>query len=187
MVISVVEAVPTGSKPPAADDSMCPHGWKMRLWRFSAFVDQGVTDAFFRSQKRFVYFAEAGQTHRAVIDPGRRGISVLHSICCSALRTVVSLRVCFSVYVRGETWLLSLMLQSCYMLIFCSSFSVSLNLRSKWLVHPSKHLSNSFANIRRISYRESTRSRFILENMAITPRDNTLTPQTSTNVVLCWF
>ena len=34
----------------------------MRLERFSAFVDQGVTDAFFRSQKKFGYFAEADQT-----------------------------------------------------------------------------------------------------------------------------
>ena len=66
MALIVVEAVPTSIKPPAANDNAHLHLWKMRLWCFSAFVDPGVTDAFFRNQRRFVYFAEAGQTRRAV-------------------------------------------------------------------------------------------------------------------------
>ena len=33
---------------------------------------------------------------------------MLHTICCSTLRTLASLRVCFYVCLRGETWLLSL-------------------------------------------------------------------------------
>ena len=70
------------------------HGWKMRLWRFRAFVDQGVTDAFFRSQRRFDYFAKAVQTRQAVIDPRRRAIPVHHLICCrDTLRALASLGV----------------------------------------------------------------------------------------------
>ena len=42
--------VPAGIKPLAADDSMrILHGWKMRLWCLSAFVDQCVTNALFGS------------------------------------------------------------------------------------------------------------------------------------------
>ena len=110
-----VEAVLVGIKPPAADDSMrILHGWKMRLWYLSAFVDQGVTNAFFGSlQKKFGYHTEAGHTRRAVINAGRRAIPVFYSIYCSALRTLASLHVWFYVCLRGETWLLSLMLQVC--------------------------------------------------------------------------
>ena len=62
MALLVVEAVPADIKPPAADDSMHTPWVENTTWRFSAFVDQGVTDAFSRSRRRFGYFAEAGQT-----------------------------------------------------------------------------------------------------------------------------
>ena len=53
---------------------------------------------------------EAGQTHRVVT---RRYIPVFLFICCGALRTLASRYVWFYVCLHGETWLLSLMLQSC--------------------------------------------------------------------------
>ena len=117
MVVIAVEAVPAGSRPPAVDDSMrtCT-GLKMWLWRFCAFVNQGVTNAFFGSlRKRFGYHAEAGRTGRAVLDSiiSRRAIPVHHSICCSVLRTRASLGVWFYVCLRGETWVPSFMIKAC--------------------------------------------------------------------------
>ena len=47
------------------------------------------------------------------IDSGRRVIPVIHPICCSALRALASLHFWFYVCLRGETWVLSLMLQVC--------------------------------------------------------------------------
>ena len=79
----------------------------------------GSTDAFFGSnQKRFGYHTEGGQTRWAVIDPSKRDISMLRSVCCSgAFCALASLLVCFYVCLLGETWLLSSMLQSCLALI----------------------------------------------------------------------
>ena len=70
MALIVVEAVAADIEPPAADDSMHTSTGEKCGFGASApfFIDQGVTDAFSKSQERFGYFAEAGQTWPAVID-----------------------------------------------------------------------------------------------------------------------
>ena len=105
------------SKLPAADGSIrtSTDGWNMWLWCFSTFVDLGVTDAFFRSQKRFGYFSEVGQSRAGIDPPCRRAISfMVGSICCSgALRAITSLLVSLYVCLHGETWLPSFTLKAC--------------------------------------------------------------------------
>ena len=97
MALIAVEAVPADSRPPAADDSLCTPP-RVEDAALALRVDQGVTDAFFRSQRGFGYFSEAGQTRRAVIGSRRRAISVYHSICCRvALRALASLGAWFYV------------------------------------------------------------------------------------------
>ena len=117
MVLIVIEAVPAGIKSPAADDSMRTSTGGECGFGASAPSLIRVTDAFLESQKRFGYFAKAGQTRRVVIDPGKRIIPVLRSIYCNALRALASLHVCFFVCLRGKAWLLSLKLKSCSMLL----------------------------------------------------------------------
>ena len=114
ITLSAVDAVPADSEPPAVVVVHISPG-------VGAFVDWSSIPA---SGELFGgAITKAGQTHRVVIDPGRRSIiPMLRSICCSVLRTFPSLRVWFHVCLRGETtWLLSSMLQVCSALICLSS------------------------------------------------------------------
>ena len=87
---------------------------RVRVTALGAFVDQCIIPAY-KESWRFgrVFITEADLTHRVVINPGRQYISAILVICSDAIRTLANLHVRLYVYLRGETWLLSLMLQSC--------------------------------------------------------------------------
>ena len=93
-----VEAVPAGSKPPAAGDIMYNSTGEICGFDDPAPSSTKVSPGH---QKRFSYYhAEAGQTSRAVIDPGRKAIPINHSLCCSVFRTLASLGAWFYVCLR---------------------------------------------------------------------------------------
>ena len=114
MILVVVEALPVGSKPPAAVSVRISTVERPRLWRRSAYVDQNVIPA--RESGRFSFHAETGQTYRAGLDPFcRTAIPMLRLNCSSgAPRALASLFLCWHVCLHGKTWLPSNLLEVCW-------------------------------------------------------------------------
>ena len=113
MGLIVVEAVPASSKPPAAGDSMRTSTDGRYGFGASAPSLTGASPMPFSGAERgsallskLVKFAGPSSTRQK-----RYPRASFHLL--SALRTLARLRVCFYVCLRGETWLLSLMLESC--------------------------------------------------------------------------
>ena len=111
MVLIVVEAVPAGSKAPVAV-YVCISTSERNGFGASAPLSTRASSLYWESW-RIDYFAEAGRIRWAVIDPCRSVISALRSICCSVLHALTNLHIWFYAFPRGETWLLSFMLQVC--------------------------------------------------------------------------
>ena len=114
MVFIVVEAVLASSKPPPADDGMRTSSSGRYGFGASAPLLMRAPPMYFSGAGGSAIYCRSGSNSSGRPQPGQK--SYLHtcfSICCSALRTLTSLRVSFYVYLHGETRLLSLMLQSC--------------------------------------------------------------------------
>ena len=110
MVLIVVKAVPSRSKPPAADGSMRTSSGG--IYGFGA-PAPSVTRAspmhFLGDERSSAILPKLVK----FVGPSWTQAEEEVSICYSALRTLASFCVCFYVCLRGEMWLLKLMLQSC--------------------------------------------------------------------------
>ena len=124
MVLIAVEAVPAGSKPPAAVSVRIFTGERHS---FDAAAPLSTRESSLQQQDRVRglvggVITEAGETYRVEIDLGRRAISTHHSIYRSVLRTLVSPGVWSYLCLYGETWLPSFLLQTCKTLCCRSHF-----------------------------------------------------------------
>ena len=112
MSLIIVEVVSTSSKPPATGDSM--RTFTGGRYGFGA-------SALLLIRASPIHFPGAGGSAILsklvkLVGPSSaraRDTSVLLIICSIALRTLANLCVCLYIRLRGETWLLGSMLQSC--------------------------------------------------------------------------
>ena len=108
MVIIAVEAVPVGSKPPAAVCVRISAGERhdfvaaVPLSTRASSLEQGRAGDPVESLSKLV------RTNRVGIDIGRSVIHTYHSFCCNVLHTLACHGVCW--YVCATTWLPSILL-----------------------------------------------------------------------------